>query len=450
MNIWENAIITQKGLALQSKLIQGKTLKITRAVAGTGYVSPVLLVQQTAISGIKQELIFKEFSYPEEGKCSLVAFLTNEGLATGYTATQVGIYAEDPDEGEILYFINQATSGKGTDVPSETEMPGYQAEWTFYFQYGQADGITVTVDPANTINELEAQELIDAALVPVMKEIEKGARRYCLVGTNANAATGWFKVASQTMNSHSDTNALFAVTCTYGNYFSGIFSLRLRADETKINARTAAWFARDGFEESDVRIAIEGMTWTLYVRKTHGQYSRIMFEVLSESSINNGDSGITLHHSTEPETTEPVASLVSTDAMVTIPEFDAAINERNLKTYTNATQLGCTAASTPAEIYNALPGNSMFIEAVGNLTNSAWNFPSDFYMLVIIKRVHSRGKTFILGKNQAHGVYFSEVDDNGAPTGEWIRLAIQSEVDTKMPKANFKFDASTGTLDITL
>lgn len=161
MNVWANAVITQKGLALQSKLTKGHTLKITRAVTGIGYVAPPLLQTQIAVSGIKQTLVFQTESYPEEGKCSLPVTLKNDGLASGYVARQVGIYAMDPDVGEILYFIAQAAAeNKGTEVPSETEMPGYCAEWTFYFQYGQADSVSVTVDPANTVNAEQVEVML--------------------------------------------------------------------------------------------------------------------------------------------------------------------------------------------------------------------------------------------------------------------------------------------------
>lgn len=164
MNIWANAVVTNKGLALQAKLIEGATLTITRAVTGTGTVSASALKQQTAVSGEKQAMIFRPVSYPETGKCSVPVYLTNETLTTGYTIMQIGIYANDPDEGEILYFLCQAESGTGTHVPSVYENPGFSAEWNFTFQYGQADNVNVTVDPANTINATQAQQMIDAAL----------------------------------------------------------------------------------------------------------------------------------------------------------------------------------------------------------------------------------------------------------------------------------------------
>ena len=162
MNIWQNAVITEKGLSLQAKLIAGTSLTITRAVTGSGTVTAGMLQKQTYVTNPEQTITLSGVSYPEDGKCAVRANLKNDGLETGYIARQLGFYAEDPDEGEILYFIAQAESGSGTTVPSETEMPGYSAEWTCYFQYGQADNVDVMVDPANTISAAEAQQMVDA------------------------------------------------------------------------------------------------------------------------------------------------------------------------------------------------------------------------------------------------------------------------------------------------
>lgn len=167
MNIWANAVITEKGLALQAKLIEGTTLNITRAVTATGYVTPGLLMKQTDVTNPMQELTFRPVTYPEEGKCSVPMVLDNKGLTTGYTALQVGIYATDPDEGEILYFIAQAVDqNHGTVVPAESELD-FNAEWTFYFQYGQADEVTVIVDPAGAISRKEMETYINSEFIRI-------------------------------------------------------------------------------------------------------------------------------------------------------------------------------------------------------------------------------------------------------------------------------------------
>ena len=151
MNVWENGVITNKGLALQSKLFEGTSLTITRAAVGSGYVSPDLLAEATALTDERNALTLQPATYPEKCKCKLVCTLENDEITTGYIAMQVGVYALDPDEGEILYFIVQAAYGTGTIIPSHDEMPGYTSEWSCNFKFGQADAVIVEVDPSNAV-----------------------------------------------------------------------------------------------------------------------------------------------------------------------------------------------------------------------------------------------------------------------------------------------------------
>ena len=156
MNKWANTVLTDSGLALMAKLTQGNTLNITKAVTGAGFVTPGVLSKQRAVTTPKQTMVFKPVTYPETGKCAITVELRNEDLTTGYNAKQVGLYAEDPDEGEILLLIAQTTDEQsGTIIPSANEMPGYSAEWTFYLQYGQADGVNLTVEPTNSVSRAE-------------------------------------------------------------------------------------------------------------------------------------------------------------------------------------------------------------------------------------------------------------------------------------------------------
>lgn len=175
MNVWKNAVITDKGLNLLAKLVQGNSLTITKAVAGTGFVSSELLGQQTEVSDPKQELRFLSAYYPKLGECALPVLLSNDGLTEGYKATQIGIYANDPDDGEILYLIMQTISTDiGTLIPSEKEMPGYTAEWKVFFQYGQADNVVITAEPANMVSrsemEIYTEQYVRDTIIPITNE----------------------------------------------------------------------------------------------------------------------------------------------------------------------------------------------------------------------------------------------------------------------------------------
>lgn len=154
MNLWENTIVTTKGMTLLSRMTTGSNITITKALIGSGYVNPTLLPSQTGVSSSKQEATFKSVKYPEPGKCAVTCSINNHDLAVGYTARQIGVYANDPVDGEVLFFIAQVSNSEsGIVVPSETEMGSYNAEWKFTFQYGQADGVNVTVDPAAAVTQ---------------------------------------------------------------------------------------------------------------------------------------------------------------------------------------------------------------------------------------------------------------------------------------------------------
>ena len=200
MNIWENAVITSKGINLLAKLIEGTSMTITRVVTGDVYVTPGLLQQQTDISNPRQTLDVQSVSYPEEGKCAVTVTLSNDELNSGYTAMQVGCYAMDPDEGEILYFIAQAEKDTGTKIPSASEMPGYSAEWTFYFKYGQADGVNVTVDPSNSVTIAMAKKMIDDLNAEIGNTMARKDHTHTLaqVSESADKKPAYLAVASST------------------------------------------------------------------------------------------------------------------------------------------------------------------------------------------------------------------------------------------------------------
>lgn len=162
---WSNATITNKGYALQGKLLSTDKLNITRIVSGAGKVVAGQLVNQTDVTDIKQTLILEALSYNESGEGVIKVSLNNTELTESYTCHQIGIFATDPDEGEILYAILQAD--KGEDIPSISEQPaGYYCGWVLIIGFGDASGISVTIDPANALT-IEAG---DARYLPLSKE----------------------------------------------------------------------------------------------------------------------------------------------------------------------------------------------------------------------------------------------------------------------------------------
>lgn len=166
-------VITNKGLALLSKLTQGNALEITSAKTGAGTVDASLLMQQTGVNSPKQTMSIKSTSYPEDGKCALILSVTNDDIATGYTIMQIGIYANDPDEGEVLFSIWQIDSGSGINIPSKAVLPGYNAEMHYNIVYDQADSVNVNVDPSNTVSQAAMEAYVTEKVGTAKEDISK-------------------------------------------------------------------------------------------------------------------------------------------------------------------------------------------------------------------------------------------------------------------------------------
>ena len=67
MSIWSNTTVTEKGYALQAKLLSTNPLVITKVVAGSGRVPAGQLIKQTTVSEEKQTLSVEALSYDANG-----------------------------------------------------------------------------------------------------------------------------------------------------------------------------------------------------------------------------------------------------------------------------------------------------------------------------------------------------------------------------------------------
>lgn len=155
---WEYAVVTNDGLSLQAKLGSGSTMVFTKVKSGAGSVSAVLLQQQTDVTNPKQEFLFSDNPYylTEPGAAELSFVMVNDGLTESYSCYQLGVYAEDPDKGEILYAILQTASP--LEVPTAEEDAGWSAEFNVAMQYGNAENVSVFVNASGAMSRQAADK----------------------------------------------------------------------------------------------------------------------------------------------------------------------------------------------------------------------------------------------------------------------------------------------------
>lgn len=152
---------------MQAKLLQGKTLKITGAKAGAGSVPAVNLRRQTDVTEARRDVTLQP-ARTKGDQTIIPVLLENKDLKEGYELWQVGFYAEDPDEGEILYCIAQAAKGK--DIPAVSESQGFSITWDFYFQTSNTVPFEVIVNSKGLVSIEEYQihsEEIDNLMVKI-------------------------------------------------------------------------------------------------------------------------------------------------------------------------------------------------------------------------------------------------------------------------------------------
>lgn len=222
---------------------------------------------------------------------------------------------------------------------------------------------------ANSAVKLATARNINGVAFDGTKDITVSDRKYCLVGSDTASSNGWYKVASGTMSEYGDTNITFMVTSTFAAYNSGLFQLQFRSENTGIVCKIAQWLTRIGFPSDCIRVVISGMTWTMYVKQTNSQYGRIMFEVISESSISGAYPNLTLYNSGTKESTEPVATVTSSDgATVNYANSAGTATKVGTTTVGSATQPvyinGGTPTATTYTLGKSVPSDAKFTDTV--------------------------------------------------------------------------------------
>ena len=108
---FNGTILTDKGRNLLSKALTGTTLQFTKVSIGDGVwddsVSPENLDD---LISKKIDLPINELDVTGDGTARLRFVLTNTGLTDGFFTREIGIYANDPDLGEILYAVTYSNN----------------------------------------------------------------------------------------------------------------------------------------------------------------------------------------------------------------------------------------------------------------------------------------------------------------------------------------------------
>lgn len=145
MLIWNPSKLTNKGKALLAKAQAGKaTIEITKAQTGSGTHSGNLETL-TALKEVKQTFPISGKEITNENTVVIKVAITNKGsdftLNAGYEIREFGIFAKDPDVGEILYSV--ATAATSDYMPAYNNVIPSVINMSYYLEVANAANVTI-------------------------------------------------------------------------------------------------------------------------------------------------------------------------------------------------------------------------------------------------------------------------------------------------------------------
>lgn len=166
MGAFKSAVITKKGQALLAKVIAGETEFNFTKIALSENVLSGDLPSLTGIGTIKQSAKISSIKRLNEANVKVATSFSNEKLVDGYYIRNIGLYATDPQEGEICYSISVADESAATAdwMPPFNGIGLSSLMVELVTAVSNASQVTVEVDPtamATVAQVIALQEELD-------------------------------------------------------------------------------------------------------------------------------------------------------------------------------------------------------------------------------------------------------------------------------------------------
>lgn len=191
MLIWNPGKLTKDGKALLAKAQAGKcAIQITKAQSGSGsYTSSEDISQRTAMKTVKQTFPISNKVINTDSALVLKITMENSTLTAGYDITEFGVFASDPDKGEILYSI--ATASTSDYMPAYNGVIPSVINMSYYLEVANAS--TVTIKSAGALALQSNLEALEARVTAVESDALRGYGARRKVGASS---TTWERVGA--------------------------------------------------------------------------------------------------------------------------------------------------------------------------------------------------------------------------------------------------------------
>lgn len=147
-------VLTKKGIRLIAKILGSETvLKITRAAVGTGSVPEGVEAREMEdLNCFKKDgKIARVGKVDGENQVNIAIQVNSIGVDENFVITEAGIFAEDPDEGEILYCYLDMTEDPQLVYHSRNAI-SKMVEITMAIIVATTDQVYVEINPGSLVS----------------------------------------------------------------------------------------------------------------------------------------------------------------------------------------------------------------------------------------------------------------------------------------------------------
>lgn len=150
MSNWGKPVLTKQGLKLQAKVDAGNAMQLTKCRLGSGTIgSGQQLEDLTELVAPVQTLPIASVTYSDDSHACIISAVTdNSTVTTGYYLREFGIYAKDPDDGEILYAV--ASDSEPDFIPAKGTSTVISQEIGVALTFANAANVTAAVNTSAT------------------------------------------------------------------------------------------------------------------------------------------------------------------------------------------------------------------------------------------------------------------------------------------------------------
>lgn len=141
---WRNSVITERGRNLDAKVRAGRTnMVFTKFKFGSGQLGSYETA--TDLAEPRLNVGITSIEPVETGVTEVSTTITNAAVATGFNMREVGLFAKDPDLGEILYLV--MTDPSYDFLPAKGGATVISVDFSIFIGVDDAGNTTAVLDP---------------------------------------------------------------------------------------------------------------------------------------------------------------------------------------------------------------------------------------------------------------------------------------------------------------